>query len=152
MIGESKTLCQKLMGEAFERYIEHRTWACYKDLVQSLLPVWMYTRGITMAAFEELTETFHFSFFKSLFFHIGILLFRVLSCRRNTPQYNDYLMAKWKLHGRCDLVKQMLLRLRSNHLKPEVQASCEWMVNSVCEQDEFFNSEVQAVISELEAA
>lgn len=109
----------------------------------------MNSKGLSYAIFEESFLAFHHSIWIRVAGWILLKLFYLTGCRKFTPQYNDYLMAKWHLTGDCEVVWLMHHRARHCPALPEqVVSSCRWMMKSVYESNEEFRQACHDTIPE----
>lgn len=133
-----------LVSQMWEHYLSQCCIGTYRDLVRSLVPVALtHQKGLTLAVVEEGWEVWEWKWFPSLVIRLAAWLLRSFAVRVNTPQFNDYLMAKWELTRDRELVVEMLHRMHCGGLKPEVKATCEWMVKSVAEQNDAFATDLK---------
>ena len=98
--------------------------------------------GPVFGALSACMEEFEYNWCLRLLIRLTIWTMRQTSFR-NRPLWNDFEMTRWLVTKDPRYVKRIAQQMRSKN--PMVQATCEWMVASMCQQEPEFKAQWEQV-------
>lgn len=134
----------EIVQRCFNAYRDDPSFRTCIEWAQSVCPIVQRCKGVTRLVLEELLG-YVSSWWAVAVFKLALFGFRKKWCKEDSPAYNDYLMACWMLRNDAGIVAVLVDRAFSSQLPYATSSSCQWMITSVCGQDEDFRSALMSV-------